>query len=169
MQKVLGAAFVILSGVLLAWIRVLSEKTKLKNLKEIQKALFYMKQEISFSGKILARIITEVALRTEGEVGEFFKRLGEELLKDETISLFSCFFKVKGDKVFLPDEAECVLEDFFKELGSFSEELEDRHLDRALTKLARIETEAYEDFLKNKKRDLTLGVCVSFGVVMLLL
>ncbi len=169
MQKVIGAFFVIFSGVLLSWVRVLREKTKLQNLKEIQKALFYMKQEISFSGKILARIITEVAFRTDGEVGEFFKRLGEEVLKDETVSMFSCFLKAKEGKAFLPDEAERILEDFFKEVGSFSGELEDRHLDRTLTKLEQIETEAHECFLKNKKLNLTLGICASFGVVMLLL
>ena len=168
-QKIIGAVLVIVSGMLFASSHILKEKTKLHNLKEMQKALFYMKQEILFSGKILARIITEAASRTEGDVGAFLCKLGEELKNHETESLSSCFFKVKGEKTFLPDEAESILADFFKEAGSFSGELEERHLDTTLTKLARVEKEAREGFLKNKKLNLTLGICVSFGVVMLLL
>lgn len=169
MRKIVGAILIMISGMLFASFRILSEKEKLKNLKEMQKALFFMKQEIAFSGKILTRIMTEIASRTEGEVKALFIRLGEELIKDEKIPIYEAFFRAKSEKAFLSNEAAIALEDFFKSVGTFSGELEEEHLDAVLEKLSRIEIEERERFYRNKKLTLTLGICASFSVVMLLL
>lgn len=169
MRKVIGAVFIIISGALFAFFRVLKEKTKLKNLKEVQKALFQIKQEIAFSGKILPRIIYEISSCTEGEVGEFFGAFGEELKKDEKTQVPEAFFKAKAEKMLFPGEAESVVADFFKSVGTFSGDLEEMHIDAALKKLARIEKEEEKRFRENKKLSFTLGICASFSVVMLLI
>lgn len=169
MQKVIGAVCILISGVLFTSFRVLGEKVKLENLKEVQKALFFMKQEIAYSGKILTRIITEIASRTEGEVGAFFLRFGKELTKDEKIPISEGFFRAKGEKAFLSNEAESVVADFFKSVGTFSGELEEVHINAALEKLSRVEKEEHARFERNKKLTLTLGICTSFSVVMILI
>ena len=169
MRKIIGCILVVLSGLLFSLQWILRQKAKLENLKEMQKALFLMKQEISFSGAVLAEITNSIGLRVNGDVGRFFREMSEILSLNETASLLDCYQKAQDTKPLLSLQAERTLEDFFASAGTFSKSVEEVHIDRTITRLVALEQEATETLMKEKKFSVTLGLCASFSVVMILI
>ena len=90
-------------------------------------------------------------------------------ISNETEKLFVCYQKARIEKFFLSSQAERILEDFFRDAGTFSKTMEEVHLDRTIERLLSLEHEETKAFQKDKKLSFTLGLCASFGVVMILI
>ena len=166
MGKAVGAVLVLGACFLFAYAKVHDMKRKLHNAEQMERALFYLKHEVSFSARELWEVCDGLASFLEGQVGELFYRLGTFLKAHETGS-FSEGWAEQVQGIFSPD-AERVLSEFSRHFGTVSREQEEQAIDRCMECLQKIRTEEAEEYRKKQKLIYTLSICGGTSALILL-
>ncbi|MBR4874397.1 MAG: stage III sporulation protein AB [Clostridia bacterium] len=170
MHKALGIIIVFFSCVIFSFIKGEELKTKINNLREIKKALFLIKNELSFSNKELSYALSEVSKNVSGDVSKFFGYISDELTKDKGKSFRQAYIDAKENinkDCFLSKEAERIVDAFSTSVGKMSREAEIENIDKAIVDLEQVLTCENENFLKTKKLIYSAGVGIGSAVVIL--
>lgn len=168
MYQIVGILMVFFSCVLFSYEKVRGLKRKYENLKEMQKALFLMKHEISFSARELWEASGALSKLLSGEVADFFGRISSLLAENETLSFGAAWQQAKeGQADLLPRQAEIYMKDFAAQTGTLSRELEGEHLQAAEDALLSMCREEEAQYQKNRKLIYTLGAIGGAAVLIL--
>lgn len=165
MAKPLGMVLIFIACGLFAFSKVSALKQKLHNLAQMERALFLMKHEISFSGRELWEACDGLASALSGQVSELFFRIGDMLKKEETLSFKEGWDKFSFD-LFSP-EVQKVLDSFAATFGTLSKEVEEQAIDYCAKTLARMREEEITSYQKNRKLIYTL--CFGAGAAIFIL
>lgn len=150
---------------LFAYGKVQDMKQKLVNLLEMERALFLMRHEISFSGRELWEACNGLASALSGPVSDLFFQVSDRLQQEETLS-FQEAFSACAPGLFSP-EAKSILGQFAATFGTLSKELEESAIMRCMESLSRLKHEEQEAYKKNRK--LIYALCMGAGVAVLIL
>lgn len=166
MYKIIG---LFLAGSALAgflYVRAQSINTKYNNLKELIKALTYLKQELSFSAGELSGVFRRISEKTNSLVSQVFLNIAD-ILEERPTDFYSAWKKVTDGKGLFTKEAENLMSDFSQNLGKKSLDIELENIEKSREILMQIEEYEREKTTKDKKLTYTLGV--SFGVALVIL
>ena len=170
MFKALGIIMVFFSCVIFSFIKGEELKTKINNLREIKKALFLIKNELSFSNKELSGTLLEISKSVSGDVSRFFCYISDELTKDGGKDFGQAYLDAKENinkGRFISKEAEKILDTFSFAVGKMSREAEIENVDKAISDLEQVLIYENENFLKTKKLIYSAGVGIGSAVVIL--
>jgi len=131
---------------------------KYENLKEIKKAITYLKQELSFSVSEISFLSKCMAENTKGEISHILGDVHTFLSEDKTLDFKDAWYKSKGDKSLFTFEAEKIVDSLFKDLGKRTLDIELENITKAEKRLEILESEEKEKYKKDKKLIYTLGV-----------
>jgi len=163
--KGIGAAMLLLASLILAGSVAKKERDKLSNLLEMERALFMLSHEISFSGRNIREACEGMAYHLEGAVSRLFFEIAEDMAQDETMTFGACWcFRAQG---LFPKEAEAVLKSFAATLGTLSKDLEEQSVSGARTRLTEMIPAEKEQYAKNRR--LVYALCVGAGVSLVIL
>ncbi len=138
------------------------------NLKEMIKALTYLKQELKFSSGELGRVCKEISGRTQLQVSEIFENIADTL-KENVCDFYQAWYETIRDKKTFSKETENALEDFAQNLGKKSLDIELENIEKTIEILSQIEEYEGEKTLKNKKLIYTLGASVGAALIILVI
>lgn len=168
MYKIIGLLLVgsALCGFLYSRVQTINEKYS--NLKEMIKALTYLKQEISFSAGELGKVIREISYKAQGKVSEVFCQIGN-MLEEKPTDFSSAWMAVtKGLRLF-SKEAENAVVDLARNLGKKSLDIELENIQKTKEILEQIEEYEREKTFSDKKLLYTLGASAGLALVILVI
>lgn len=169
MLKAMGMIMVFMSCILFSVLKTDELKQKYENLKEIKKALFLLKNDISFSSKDLPLAIEEISHALSGGMRDFFSVLSDKLKGDEKITFEKAWemsFK-EYKKPFLPKDAEKIVASFSGAIGKLSKNAEIENIDKMINELEAELIKESENYKKNRQLILTLGIGASVTTLIL--
>lgn len=138
------------------------------NLKEMIKALTYLKQELKFSSGELGRVCKEISGRTQLQVSEIFGGIAD-ILKENVCDFYQAWYgTIRGKKIF-SKETENALEEFAQNLGKKSLDIELENIEKTIEILSQIEEYEGEKTTKHKKLIYTLGASVGAALIILVI
>lgn len=138
------------------------------NLKEMIKALTYLKQELKFSSGELGKVCREISVRTQFQVSGIFGNIAD-ILKENVCDFYQAWHgAVCGQKIF-SKETEKTLEEFAQNLGKKSLDIELENIEKTIEILSQIEEYEGEKTTKHKKLIYTLGASVGAALIILVI
>ncbi len=167
MYKIMGIGLIALSLGSFTYLKVEQIKERFLNLKEIKRAITYLKHELSFSGDKMSVLCNKISNNVSGQIAEIFKGIAEILDGEENIDIFSAWQKMTCGKQLFSEQAEKEVSDFFKNFGKKTVEIEIENLNRTEGILEMLILEEKEKFEKDKKLIYTLGAAISAVIVIL--
>lgn len=168
MYQLIGAIMVISACLLFSVQKVGFLKRKLCNLKQMQKAFFLMKHEISFSARELWEASFALSEAVSGDVGALFAKIGNLLSEEETLSFFEAWERaLSGQAALFSQEVQTFLKDFARQIGTLSRDLEEEHLNKAAQMLEQLQKEEEAEYQKNRKLIYALGGLIGAAILIL--
>ena len=161
MENIIGIVMILISCIAFAYVKVREMSKRLRNIKEMKRALFLLRYEVSFSARELWEACDGLSFVLNGEVGELFYRIGIAM-REETSSFSACW-KALSDGMF-SDKAAMVLDSFAATFGTLSKELEEQALEGCEKQLGGICEEEEKELYQNRKLWYTL--CPGAGLVL---
>lgn len=168
MYKIIGLFFVGGSLAGFMYSRAQSINKKYINLKEMIKALTYLKQELSFSAGELWKVLREISCKTQGEISEIFCQISN-ILEEKPLDFSSAWHGVTDGKVLFSKDTENSLFDLAGNLGKKSLDIELENIQKTKEILEQIEEYEKEKTTKDKKLLYTLGVSLGIALVILVI
>lgn len=165
MAGITGAVLLLLASVLAAGAVVKKEREKLWNLCEMERALFLLQNEISFSEREIREACEGLAYAVEGGVSRLFFEISDAMKADETLSFAACWNQVAQD-MFSP-EAKAVLKSFAATFGTLSKAMEEQAVSCAGQRLKTLIPVEKERFAQNRK--LAYALCLGAGLATVIL
>lgn len=138
------------------------------NLKEMIKALTYLKQEISFSAGELGMVCKKVSHVTQGDVSAVFYEI-VNILEENPSDFSSAWAAATDGKMMFSREAEMLLCDLAQNLGKKSLDIELENVQKAKEVLEQLKEHEKIKSAKDKKLLYTLGVSAGFALVILVI
>ena len=167
MAKMVGMILIFVACVLFAYSKVHDRKQKLINLGEMERAMFLMQYEISFSGRQLWEACDGLASALTGQVSDLFFRISDRLKADETLSFQEAFSHLAED-MFSP-EAQNILKSFATTFGTLSRDMETSSITHCMESLSRLKIEETHTYKQNRKLMYTLCIGAGLAVWILLI
>ena len=124
MYKFIGITLVLISCIFFIMRKADAIKQRYKNLKELKKAVTYLKDEISFSAPEISVLCKKTADVTVGEVSMLFENCSQILQQDEKADFNSAILSAIGVNNLLSDEGKSVLFELSQNLGKKNLEIE---------------------------------------------
>lgn len=166
MYKIIGILLVVgaLSGFL--YNQAQSMSREYENLKEMIKALTYLKQELSFSAGELWKVCRMIADRTKNDVSEAFFKTAD-ILEEKSSDFCTSWSEATQEMSLFSNNTQAVLSDLFYNLGKKSLDIELENIEKAKEILEQTEIYEREKTTKDKKLLYTLGVSAGLALVIL--
>lgn len=165
MAKMLGMILIFVACALFAYSKVHDMKQKLVNLCEMERALFLMQYEISFSGRQLWEACDGLASALTGQVSDLFYRISDRLKADETLSFQEAFSHL-AENMFSP-ETQNILKSFAATFGTLSRDMETSSIAHCMESLSRLKDGETQQYKQSRKLIYTL--CIGGGLAILIL
>lgn len=166
MIKILGIGLIIGSSTVLGFFYGEKFKKRVKELKELQRGIYILKNEINFTRSLLPDALSKVYEKCDGPIGEIFLRASNLLSTNEEVDVYSCFsqcIKEKRGELSLKDGDIGILIDFTKSLGEMDIDGHNDMMTLTLENLGKAVEEAEDNLEKNVKMYRYLGF--SFGAM----
>lgn len=141
-------------------------KKRVKELKEFQRGLYILKNEINFAHSLLPDALYKVYEKCEGVMGDIFKEVSILLRSNEEKDVYNCFlqsFNKNKNRLFLSQNDIGIFLDFTKSLGEMDIEGHNDMLALTLENLGKAVNDAEYNIEKNVKMYRYLGF--SFGAM----
>ncbi len=166
MYKIIGMLLVggALSGFLYNKAQTMSKEYE--NLKEMIKALTYLKQELSFSAGELWRVCRTIANRTKNDVSEAFLKTAN-ILEEKPSDFYTSWSEATQGVSLFSKEAQSAISDLIYNLGKKSLDIELENIEKTKEILEQTEIYEREKTAKDKKLLYTLGVSAGLALVIL--
>lgn len=169
MFKVLGVIFILFSLGVFTYRTVEQKKRQLTNLKEMKKAITFLKHELTFSMPEMATLCKKVAQKTEGDISKAFLNTEKIIHNDSSIDFSNAWQMTIEDKKLFSPAAEREILDFSKEFGKKTLEIELENLKKYESELHLLEENEKEKYLNDKKVTCTLGAAMGAVLVILVI
>lgn len=167
MYKALGVIILSVGCVYYIYTLIYERKEKLKNLKEIKKAIICFKNEITFSLPEIADLCEVASDRTDGEISRILSDTAKNLRQDKNIDFCTAWQRVQNNTELLNSEANDTLRGFFGDFGKKSLEIEVSNLERLLIFLEEREKLEEKKYAEERKLICTLGVAFCTTVIII--
>lgn len=167
MAKMLGMILIVVACVLFSYSKVHDMKQKLVNLCEMERALFLMQYEISFSGRELWEACDGLASALTGQVSDLFFKISDRLKTDETLSFQEAFSHLAED--LFSSGAQTILKSFVATFGTLPRDLEASSITHCMESLSRLKVEETKQYKQNRKLIYTLCIGAGLSVLILLI
>lgn len=168
MFKIIGALLVITAVGGFVCGKSQAAVQKYNNLKEMIKALTYLKQELSFSAGELGVICRSIGGRTQAEISHVFLKISN-ILEKRTTDFSQAWREATEGNILFCAQAEVAVLDFVNNLGKKSLDIELENISKTKEILEEIETAEREKTAKDKKLLYTLGVSFAVALVILII
>jgi len=166
MIKVIGFILIVASSTILGFSYGEKFKNRVRELKELQRGLYVLKNEINFTHALLPEALNKVYEKCEEPIAGIFKDASELLLNNEEYDVNSCFIKSidkRVDKLSLNKDDISIFLDFTKSLGEMDIEGHNDMFALTLENLDKAINNAEYNIDKNVKMYRYLGF--SFGAM----
>ncbi len=167
MHKALGVILLSVGCVYYIYMLIKERKSKLQNLKEIKKAIVFLKNELSFNMTEIADLCEITSSKTEGEISQIFADTAKNLRKDTNIDFYDSWKKAQKNRELFNVEANDILKGFFGDFGKKSLEIELSNIERVLTSLEEKEKSEEKKYAEERKLICTLGVAFCATIVII--
>lgn len=167
MYKIVGIALVVLSSGLFTYLKVERMREQFLNLKEIKKAITYLKHELTFSGDKISGLCKKISDNTSGPIAQIFMDIAEMLDGENNIDIFSAWQSKTCDKQLFSKQTEKEISDFFKNFGKKSIEIELENIKKTEDTLQMLISEEGEKLIKDKKLIYTISAALCAVIVIL--
>lgn len=166
MIKGMGIVLIIAASTVLGFCYGEKFKRRLKELKDLQRGVYVLKNEINFTHSLLPDALNKVYEKCDGTIGRIFFRAAELLNTNEEKDVYSCFMQSineeKGQLSLTQSDLGIFL-DFTKTLGEMDIDGHNDMLALTLENLKKAVEDAEHNVDKNVKMYRYLGF--SFGAM----
>lgn len=172
MIKVLGLVLIIASSTILGFCYGEKFKKRVKELKDLQRGIYILKNEINFTRSLLPDALKKVHEKCNGVVGDIFLEASELMDTNEEKDVNSCFSQciaVKKEQLSLTKEDIGIFLDFTKSLGEMDIEGHNEMLALTLENLSKAIENAEYNIDKNVKMYRYLGFSIGAMVGIILI
>ncbi len=146
-------------------------KRRYSNLKELQRAVLQLENEILYSYTSLPVAIDNVGDKSRGAVKEFLKDMASKLKEnyfDSVYQIFTSSYEVHKDKLDFKEEDAALLDDLTKSLGEV-DIIGHKKIFNLFSETIKGNIEDAEESMKrNQKMYRYLGLCAGLGIVILI-
>ena len=163
MLKVILIIVIFTLSVTIGYIYGDSFRKRVTHLKEINKSLILLQNEVVYMNAALPIAIEDIAIKANEPLADFLLKVSESLKEGSEGDVYSSFKKVYRDyedEFYLEKEDKSILEDFVKSLGESGVYGQDKIFNLVLENLKLNIEEASENSKKNVKLYRSLGLCV---------
>jgi stage III sporulation protein AB len=164
--KTLGLLLIVGSSTVIGFIYGDGMKKRVRELKELQRGIYILKNEINFMHSLLPEALVKVAEKCTGSINKIFRTTSEILLKNEEIDVFRSFKKsieINKKVLSLTNEDLAIFLDLCKSLGEMDVEGHNDMFNLVSENLNKAINEAESNLDKNIKMYRFLGF--SFGAM----
>lgn len=169
MYKFIGIILVLISCGAFIMQKAETIKQKTENLKELKKAVAYLKDELKFSAPEISVLCKKMADVTDGEISLLFESSAQFLEHDEKLDFNSALIKAIKDRHLFSDEGKRLLFELSQNLGKKNLEIELKNLQKSEKDLERLLLEEEEKTKKDTKLMYTLGLSLAAVFVILII
>lgn len=166
MIKIVGIILIIASSTILGFCYGERFKSRLKELRELQRGIYVLKSEINFTRSLLPDAFYKVYEKCDAPIGDIFLKVSELLNTNEEKDVYSCFLQVLNEKketLSLTKEDISIFIDFTKSLGEVDIDGHNDMFSLTLDNLSKAVEDAEHNMDKNVKMYRYLGF--SFGAM----
>ncbi len=146
-------------------------KKRVYILKDLQRGILQLENEIMYSYTPLPEALLKVSKKSNKAVSDLFKSIGASLMKNEYDSVYVTFKAVYNfyrESMYLTESDELIISDLFKSLGEVDILGHEKIFTLFLQSIKGSIDDAEELMKKNLKMYRYLGVCMGFGIVILI-
>jgi len=93
MIKIIGIVMIVMSSTIIGFSYGEKFKKRVRELKEFQRGLYVLKNEINFTHSLLPDALYRVYEKCEAPIGDIFKDVSDLLLKNEENDVYSGFLQ----------------------------------------------------------------------------
>ena len=158
MCKALGIIMTFFSCACFLYRIVNERREQTNNLKEIKKAVIYLKNELAFSMPEMISLCEKTAKKTTGEISLIFERVSEYMCEDSCVDFYSAWQRACGEKKLFSPETERAVTELFAEFGKKTLDIELHNVSRVQHILEEREKEEEKKYMTDRKLIYTLGV-----------
>ena len=169
MYKFIGIILVLISCGAFIMRKADAIKQRTKNLKELKKAVTYLKDELEFSTPEISVLCKKMADATNGEISFLFERSAQFLEQDEKSDFNSAMLSAIKDKDLFSDVGKSILLEFSQNLGKKNLEIEIKNLEKSEKDLERLVLEEEEKTKNDTKLMYTLGLSLAAVFVIMII
>lgn len=166
MIKFIGFILIVASTTALGFAYADNFKRRVRELKEVQRAVYILKNEINFTHSLLPDALYKASIKCASPIKDILNRISELLLTNEEDSVYECFkqsFKGYSEKLSLKEEDISIILDLAKTLGETNIEGHNEIFTLTLDSLEKAISKAELNEQKNVKMYRYLGF--SFGTM----
>ena len=166
MLKVIGLILIISSSTVLGFAYGEKFYKRVRELKEFQRAVYILKNEINFCHSLLPDALMKVYEKCDEPIRTIFKDIAMKLRGEEDVNVYSCFeegINTNLSKLSLKEKDISIIMDLAKTLGEMDIDGHNDILGLAMEELGKAISEAEVNLEKNVKMYRYLGF--SFGAM----
>ena len=167
MYKTLGVILLTAACIYYIYMMIYERREKLRNIKEIKKAVVCFEHELSFSMPEIAVLCETASSRTDCEISRIFSDMAEVLRQDKNTDFYTAWEKVRNGKELFNIETENLLRGFFGDLGKKSLEIELSNIERVQKSLEEQEKHEEKKYAEERKLICTLGAAFCATVIII--
>ncbi len=171
MIKTFGLLIILFTSSLAGFIYGESFKKRCIQLKEMERCLVQLQNEILYTFTPLPEALYKVAIRSKEPLKSIFMNISELLSSNEVNSVFEAFIQVfekNEGKLNMTDEDKGIIFDLAKSLGESDIEAHKKIFSLSIDSIKTNIKDAEEKTAKNTKMYRYLGVCIG-GIIVILL
>lgn len=171
MIKIIGAILTILSSSLIGYIYGENLKKRMNNLKELERAMYQLKNEIMYGHALLENAFLSVAHSCKSPVNKVFYNISNLLKEGYCIDVYDAFYKsfYENHSLELTKEDIEVFLNFSKTLGELNLGGQEEMFDLTILYLEKSIKDSEENLKKNLKMYRYLGFSIGAMVVLVLI
>lgn len=166
MIKTLGLLLIVGSSTVIGFIYGDGMRKRVRELKELQRGIYILKNEINFMHSLLPEALIKVSEKCTGSINKIFRTTSDILLKNEEVDVFRSFKKsieINNKILSLTNEDLNIFLDLCKSLGEMDVEGHNDMFNLVSENLNKAINEAESNLEKNIKMYRFLGF--SFGAM----
>ncbi|MEG0772911.1 stage III sporulation protein SpoIIIAB [Clostridium sp.] len=166
MIKILGLLLIVGSSTVIGFIYGDGMRKRVRELKELQRGIYVLKNEINFMQSLLPEALVKVSEKCTGSINKIFRTTSDILLKNEEVDVFRSFKKsieINSKILSLTNEDLNIFLDLCKSLGEMDVEGHNDMFNLVSENLNKAINEAESNLDKNIKMYRFLGF--SFGAM----
>lgn len=172
MIQLLGGGFVILATTVYAHSLIVKEKFRLEDLKEVERGILLLQNQVRYIGSPLGEILYSIGLQMKGAVGRIFSEIGRDMEERNGESggdIWERIWMENGRYTYLTgiDLEEII--SFGKNISFLERNSKESGLDLLLFSIRNIQEEISDKFKKNQKVYYSLGILSGLLLVVILI
>ncbi|MGG7164011.1 stage III sporulation protein SpoIIIAB [Clostridium ihumii] len=163
MIKFIGAGIVLITSSLIGYLYGENLKKRVNNLKEFERSMYHLKNEISYSHSLLYQAFSTVAERSKEPVNKVFIHISKSLEEGVCDSVYDAFYKAfekyKQELLFLKEDVDIFL-NLSKTLGEINLDSQEDMFELSIMNLKKNIENGEEKLKKNLKMYRYLGFTI---------